>query len=505
MPRILLRGVLPLAIALTLSCEGEPRDFLSGPGGLFPPEGSSTRLAFRLGDTGADQINDVAVDAAGAVYVTGIYSGSVDFDQSSGVAVLTSLGGFDIFVAKYSSTNQLVWARSLGGPGPDSVSALALDASGDVVISGWFEGTPDFDPGPASSTLTSQGGRDGFVARLSTAGAFQWARRFGGPNTDALTDVTLSSGVVFATGSFEGQGDGSPGGSGPIAAPGLGPDIIVVSFEGNGTSRGAFALGGVGDDRATGITADGSAFFLSGSFDDGIDFDPGPGDVSVLPAGLRDGFLAAYAPNGGLLWARMVGGTGTVEPALNGLSFGGGSIQLVGTFTAEVDLDPGPGTQSAQSQGQEDVFVIRVSPAGATVTAFTVGSPASEAALRAAADATGLVVAGRFSDALDLDPGNGTSTVTPIAGAGAVETFVVRYASAGQVAWSRRFGPTVSAEGTVPLGLALGPSGTVVFGGAFTGSMDVDPGTNAFVLTSLGGLDGFVVRLTSSGGLATAP
>jgi hypothetical protein len=84
---------------------------------------------------------------------------------------------------------------------------------------------------------------------------------------------------------------------------------------------------------------------------------------------------------------------------------------------------------------------------------------------------------------------------------------VVRYSAGGQVTWARSFGGLVSGaeSGTAPLGLGLGAAGQVVVGGRFFGTMDVDPSSASFALTSLGAADAFLARFTSTGALATAP
>lgn len=507
MSRLSVRVAAALVLALSLACEGEPRDFLGGNPNLPPGQNPAAKLAFRVGDLGDDQISDLAVDATGAVYVTGTFRGSVDFDPGNGLGVLTSLGGADVFVARYSASNALEWAVQIGGSGEEASRALTLDASGSVLIAGWFEGTPDFDGGTGTVALTSAGGRDGFVAKLSNAGALAWARRFGGPNADELIAVTSSGNVVYAAGFFEGVADGTPNGTGPVAAPGLGQDLVVVSFDGNGAPLGAVALGGPGADRASGVAVAGGSVVVSGTFTADLDFDPGSGSTTLLPVGIRDGFLAAFTPAGALQWVRTVGGDGEVTATENGLSFGDGSVQWIGTFTGTVDLDSGPGTVSAQSQGLEDIFVLRVGPTGALTDAFTIGSTGSEAPLRAVADGSGLVLAGTFTTSLDVDPGTGISVVTPLGAGGATDAFVVRYSPSRQVTWARSFGSQISGPEapTAPFGLGIGPAGQVVVGGRFFGTMDVDPSSASLALTSLGAADGFVARLTSAGALATAP
>ena len=74
---------------------------------------------FGVGGLEYDQATDVAIDAAGNVYAVGRFNGTVDFDPGPGTAELTSAGGSDAFVAKYSPNGTYLWARQMGGPASD--------------------------------------------------------------------------------------------------------------------------------------------------------------------------------------------------------------------------------------------------------------------------------------------------------------------------------------------------------------------------------------------------
>jgi hypothetical protein len=101
----------------------------------------------------------VAVDANGDVVVTGVFFDTVDF----GGGPLTSAGNGDIFVAKYSASDgSHLWSRRFGGTSFEEGSGVAVDANGDVVVTGRFHGTVDFGGGP----LTSAGIADIFLLRL---------------------------------------------------------------------------------------------------------------------------------------------------------------------------------------------------------------------------------------------------------------------------------------------------------------------------------------------------
>ena len=94
---------------------------------------------------------------------------TVDFDPGAGTSNLTSAGNADIFLAKYDASGNYVWAKSMGGTGGDLGNSLALDGSGNVVVTGVFKATADFDPSAGTTNLTSMsGGQYGFTLTCHT-------------------------------------------------------------------------------------------------------------------------------------------------------------------------------------------------------------------------------------------------------------------------------------------------------------------------------------------------
>jgi hypothetical protein len=125
----------------------------------------------RIGGAGADRATDIARDTNGNLYITGQFTGSVDFDPGAGVSKLASSnGGADAFVMKLSWAGNFAWARRLGGTGKSDIAeGIALGAGSSIFTAGRFRGTADFNPGAASFLLTSAGSGsldDGFLSRL---------------------------------------------------------------------------------------------------------------------------------------------------------------------------------------------------------------------------------------------------------------------------------------------------------------------------------------------------
>ena len=123
-----------------------------------------------FGGTSSDLSSSIAVDSSGNIYTTGYFQGTVDFDPGVGTTNLISTGDYDVFVSKLDSTGALLWAKSFGGTSADLSSSIAVDNSGNIYTTGYFQGTVDFDPGVGTTNLTSAGGDDVFVLKLSSSG-----------------------------------------------------------------------------------------------------------------------------------------------------------------------------------------------------------------------------------------------------------------------------------------------------------------------------------------------
>ncbi len=131
--------------------------------------------ARRIGSTSGEDADGIATDAANNVLITGSFSGILDFDPGAGVANSTAVGGSDAFVLKLNSAGNYVWATSVGGSTSDGGFSITTDAAGDVYYTGEYSSTADFDPGPGIFNITTGGGKQVFVSKLSASGNFLWA------------------------------------------------------------------------------------------------------------------------------------------------------------------------------------------------------------------------------------------------------------------------------------------------------------------------------------------
>jgi hypothetical protein len=220
------------------------------------------------------------VDASGNVFATGYFAGTVNFGGGN----LVSAGGSDIFVAKYNAAGVHLWSQGFGGTGDDYGASVALDVSGNVLVTGNFDGTVNFGGG----NRVSAGGSDIFVAKYNAAGVNLWSQGFGGAGYDVGSCVAVdASGDVFVTGYFEGSADL---GGGNLASAGD-IDIFVAKYNAAGVHHMSQRFGSTGSDFGNSVAADMSDnIFVTGSFQGTVNF----GGGNRVSAGGYDIFIAKY-------------------------------------------------------------------------------------------------------------------------------------------------------------------------------------------------------------------
>lgn len=172
--------------------------------------------AKEFGGVGIVHVVDVVEDIHENIFSTGSYSPSngipPDFDPGPGIYNLPTFTSTCIFVCKFDSLANLIWAKGMGGTQPVSGYSIDVDANGNSYTSGTIRGTADLDPGSGSDVHTSAGSHDMAIVKLNNTGDFVWAETLGdAPYNDIPRGVSLSEGALYVTGDFMGTIDFNPG------------------------------------------------------------------------------------------------------------------------------------------------------------------------------------------------------------------------------------------------------------------------------------------------------
>jgi uncharacterized delta-60 repeat protein len=323
---------------------------------------SDYEFAFEVG-------NGITTLSDNSTVATGYFSGSATFGPSEpNQTILTSAGGWDIFIARYNPDGTLVWAKRAGGASFEDIGYGITTLSDDsTVATGAFWGSATFGLGEPNQTIltTIANGFDIFIARYNPDGTLAWAKCAGGMydfdlgyRISALSDnSTVVTGVFDDSATF---GSGEPNQT-VLTSPG-GTANFVARYNPDGTLAWAKHTAGVSNGYGITTLSDNSAV-VTGKFEGLAIFGSGePNQTALTSAGDEDIFIACYNPDGTLAWANRAGGESD-DQGLGITSLTDDSTVVTGGFEGSAIFGPGePYETVLTSDGESDIFIARFAP-----------------------------------------------------------------------------------------------------------------------------------------------
>jgi hypothetical protein len=390
---------------------------------------------------------DVALDGSGGVVVAGAFTGTMNF----GGGPLASAGLYDIFLAKFDPTGALQWSKRFGGSGTDVATGVALDAAGNIVITGSFQNTVSL----GGASLVSKGGDDIFVAKYDAAGNPLWSRAYGTTRDDEGHAVACDLlGNVIVTGHY-GNAIDFGGGATPFAGS---VDVFVLKLDANGAYQWNKVTGSNNIDEGFGVAVDASNnIAVTGSFFNTVNF----GGSNLTSAGFSDAFVVKYAPDGTHLWSTRVGAAGVSESGQSVAMDAAGGVVVTGA--------------------DRGAFLVKYDATGVKQWTRNFTSNATMQGKSVAISHSGTIaMTGTLQGTTNFGGG-------PVTSAGDDDIFFAVFDATGVHDWSRRFGNTLADGGYA---CAFDPSNALVATGIFSSSLSFGGG----MLVSLGNSDVYLVK-----------
>ena len=460
--------------------------------------------AKRMGNSSVDIGHSVITDGSGNVFTTGFFNGTVDFDPGAGTFNLTSAAGFDdAFIQKLDANGNFLWAKQIGSASAlsDYGNGVTVDGSGNVYITGQFQGTVDFDPGAGVFNLTSVGAYDVFIQKLDANGNFLWAKQIGSSGSDIGYAIKIDgSGNVYTTGVFQSSADFDPGAGVFILSTNGGDDVFIQKLDASGNFIWAKTFGGTASDFAYSITTDVSGNVFTTGYFVGLnaDFDPSAGVFNLSSVGAEDIFIQKLDASGNFLWAKRMGNT-TNDIGYSISADGSGNVFTTGHFRSFVDFDPGAGVFNLTSAGIEDIFIQKLDASGNFLWAIRMGSTQTDIGYGLSSDGSGnIYTTGFFGQTVDFDPGAGVFNLTSAA---SDDIFISKLDANGNFLWAVSMGGSSADQGR---SIALDASGNIHTTGAFRSTFDFDPGAGVFNMTGFL-VDVFVHKLAPCASAPSQP
>jgi len=318
--------------------------------------------AISMGGTNRDFANSIAVDASGNIFITGYFDSPT---LSFGNTTLTNAGGgglFDMFLAKYDTNGNALWAKSAGSTGGDKSNSVAVDLAGNIYIGGWYNSsTINFDTISLSNTGL-------FLTKYDTNGNVLWAKCADAPNGGIINSIAVDAGGnIWATGQF--TNSTIIFGSTILTNAGT-SNILLLKFDTNGNVIWAKREGSINSDIATSITTDASGNgIISGYFQSpSISF-----DTITLFNTNSDIFLTKYDANGNVKWAKSPIGTNLDTPSAVASDILG-DIYMAGKFYSPTLIFGSTTLINADnSTNTRDVFIAKYDSLGNPIWAKSCG------------------------------------------------------------------------------------------------------------------------------------
>lgn len=353
--------------------------------------------------------------ASGLLRIVGAFQGTADFDPGAGTASRASVGGLDAYLLSLNiPSGSFNTIATWGGLSDDSAVSIAVGSTS-LFVTGYFNGTADFDPGAGTASLTTPNAySDGYCLSLTGGMAYQWASKIGGSATTAETafDVAAVAGSAPAiVGVFGGTVDFDPS-AGTVNRTSIGgADAYYLRLTSGGAYGWVGTWGGTSNDYAYGLALDTwSAARIVGAYSSTVDFDPGAGVVNRTSNGGLDAYCVSISNGNAYQWVATWGGTlpdSAEEVCVTGEPF----TRIGGSFYSTVDFNPGAGVANRLSVGAQDAYCLALDNTGAYQWAASWGGTASESVTGIGlAPAYGIRLLGDFASLVDFDPGPGVTT-----------------------------------------------------------------------------------------------
>ncbi len=391
------------------------------------------QMALSAGYNGNEAASAIAVDAAGNSYITGSYTSSyINFGAFS---LLNNFSGTaDIFLVKIDPTGVVLWAKTFGGSDGDQGNSLAVDASGNVILTGWFASASM----TVSTTVLNNVGTassDLFIVKYDSDGNLIWAKSTGGSANDRGYAVSCdASSNIFITGWYTSStinfGTGNLTNAGSATN-----DIFIVKYDASGTALWAKTIGGTSADGGRACANDvlGNTYVLASFSSSSINF--GTGVLTNASAGTYDLCLAKYDPTGTALWSTKVGGI--YDEMGNAIAVSGNNVYLTGSFSSASITFGSNAALNNVSAGTSDVFLASYSSAGVANWSKASGGSDSDEGKCISVDASGnAFISGSF---ISSNLTFGVNTLTN-SSAGTKDMFVASFDNTGNSGWALQVG-----------------------------------------------------------------
>jgi hypothetical protein len=442
------------------------------------------------GDNANSTSHSITMDANGNSIVIGNFNALMGTSASMLIGSTTLINPYtdntsDMFIAKYDASGNAIWAKSLGGNSWDNMVSVATDATGNIIVVGYFISSAIVF---GSITLTCAGEEDIFIAKYDPSGNILWAKSVGSTKSDRATSVaTDANDNIIVAGYFNSLSVTFDSNTLTNMSTTTSDDIFLAKYDASGNVLWAKSAGGSAFEKPTSVAIDDSSnILITGSFNStNITFGgttlANPGSANYY----SEVFLVKYDALGNILWAKNAVG-GTSDFASEVATDANGNIFIAGYFKS-LNITFGSITLP-NIGGNFDVFIAKYNTSGNIVWAKSYGGSDADYAYSLSTLGNGdIVMAGSFRSSTITF---GSSTFT---NSGVEDILLIKYDASGNIVWVKSDGGDGLDRAN---SIATDANNSIVMAGDFSSS-SISFGSDTFIHSGWGG-NMFVTKLNES-------
>lgn len=350
------------------------------------------------------------------------------------------INDYDVYLAKYDSTGSFLWVRtweSFVSTAYLNVKTVITSAD-EVIISFYSTSTLDLDPGAGTVTTFVGAGTTIFV-KLDNNGNYIWGKRTASSAVPLGMTIDVND-QIYIAGTFQNTSDFDPGsGTSSLSSTGA-TDDFIAKYDANGSFIWVKKIGGTGVEGLTALHMDqNNNILIGGRFNSNtLDLNPGGGVNNVSHTSNFDSFIAKLDSSGSHLWSGSISGT-SADYIYAITTAASGDIYLGGSFSGQMDADINAGTQTVNSTGvDQDIFILKLNSSGAFQFVKSMGGISNDFVYDLALDASNtLFASGIFGATVDFDPSSANAYLLT---SSFTDGFVATYTSSGNFKMARKIG-----------------------------------------------------------------
>ena len=457
------------------------------------------------GGTLSDDARIIRTDSKGNLFVVGNYASTVDFDPGPGVMNRTSNGGQDFYILKLDGSGNFLWVQTFGNTANDVIGNAQVDKMDNIIVTGHFRNSIDFDPSVNVDMKTSNGWHDVYILKLDEFGNYLWTKTFGGAGTDVSRGVAINSiNDITIAGNFMNTVDFNPG-AGVTTKSALTVDIYILQVDAAGNFKWIKILEGPQNNsvQVNDIIFDkNDNLLINASYRDSIDVDPGPNTEylkDTLDPLQYNLFILKLDPNGNYDWAKQFNNSLGNSVGISVLSFDSvGNYYLGGLFFGNIDFDFSAATYNITTPKCAS-YILKIDSNSNFIWAKHMGGysgipPEIEAVLGIAIDSlNNVLLCGSYRGYEDFDPGPGIFYLGDPNQITNTRGYIMQLDSTGNFNWAKNISdqPAVASVN----GIALSNLGKIYVSGSFSNNTDFDFNAGVNNVMAAGDLDAFVLKI----------